>query len=240
MICTECGAENRDSAKFCNECGNALKPPQAGKPIPGPQPGMRYRRSPSRPSTPPPMAQQTPAAKPVPQQTASVSKTARPVTPSGSSMPDRTAIPANTATARPIPHRQPEASPAPGGAKETRQEAERLFNAEAIHRRQPPEIEPDLEISSPPRKKPRKSALSDNDNATIMIILALVFFAILAVGAGGVYFNLRDSHPELMRQEAEQREAARAKTEKSRNAPMQEMASFDLPFSKPRDRKSVV
>lgn len=90
-----------------------------------------------------------------------------------------------------------------------------------------------------PRKKSRKASMSDNDNATIMIILALVFFAILAVGAGGVYFNLRDSHPELMRQEAERIDAARAEAEKTGFVPMQEVASADLSFVPPSSSDAV-
>ena len=48
MICTKCGAANRPGAKFCDECGQSLKPAEAPALVPGPHPGMRYRRAAAR------------------------------------------------------------------------------------------------------------------------------------------------------------------------------------------------
>jgi|GEM_PF-6488931 len=42
----------------------------------------------------------------------------------------------------------------------------------------------------------KSSLREDVNNSTILLALVLVFLAILGVGAGGIYFNLHDSHPD--------------------------------------------
>lgn len=98
-----------------------------------------------------------------------------------------------------------------------------MLDAEALHRRI--QHEPDVEITTPqPKRRKRNDSSGDHDNATIMIVLALVFFAILAVGASGVYFNLRESRPDLLREKAERAEAAR-----NEYRSLHEDANFELP-----------
>lgn len=72
--------------------------------------------------------------------------------------------------------------------------------------REPPVVDPppaELPMVEPPpaRKKSGKAKTTDEvDTLSVMVVLVLVFIAILAVGAGGLYFNLRESHPELVRE----------------------------------------
>jgi hypothetical protein len=240
MICTKCGAANRPGAKFCDECGQSLKPVVPEAPIPGPHPGMRYRRSASReailqdvaqqaatpppkpePAAPPPRREPPPAA-PKREAQAPVRKTVSPRQETATRRPSITEPEVERVASR--TRRAAAARPEPPRKRETVvQDDEPVMSAEALHRRI--RHESDVEITTPePRKRKRGDSSGDHDNATIMIVLALVFFAILAVGASGVYFNLRESRPDLMREKAERAEAAR-----NEYAPLGEEASFELP-----------
>lgn len=67
-------------------------------------------------------------------------------------------------------------------------------------RSEPPNVSPIVE-PPPARKKSGKDRNRDEaETLSAMVVLVLVFIAILAVGAGGLYFNLRESHPELVRE----------------------------------------
>jgi hypothetical protein len=254
MICTKCGAANRPGAKFCDECGQSLKPAVAEAPIPGPHPGMRYRRSASResalqdvaqqaatppprpePAAPPPRREPPPAA---PKREAeAVRKTVSPKQETAARRPPIVESPREPVREKAVPRSKP-AVAAPSAPPPRKREIpvpddEPVINAEALHRRI--QHEPDVEITTPePKRHKRGNSAGDHDNATIMIVLALVFFAILAVGASGVYFNLRESRPDLMREKAERAEAAR-----NRYAPLQEEANFELP-SQPEYKTSAI
>ena len=238
MICTKCGAANRPGAKFCDECGQSLKPAVAEAPIPGPHPGMRYRRSAPRgalpedaaqpsatpppkrePAAPPPRREPPPAA-PKREAEAPVRKAVSPKQETASRRPPIT----EPASERVAPRSRPApATPPPRKRQMPVPDDEPGISAEPLHRRM--QHEPDVEITTPePKRRKRGNGSGDHDNATIMIVLALVFFAILAVGASGVYFNLRESRPDLMREKAERAEAAR-----NRYAPLEENAKFELP-----------
>jgi hypothetical protein len=243
MICTKCGAANRPGAKFCDECGQSLKPAVTEAPIPGPHPGMRYRRSAARdaleqgaaqqaaqtppkpePTAPPPRREPPPAA-PKREAAAQARKT---VSPKQETAARRPAM-AEAAPKKVAPRTEP-AVTAPSVSPPHKREIpvtddEPAMNAEALHRRI--QHEPDVEITTPePKRRKRNGNSGDHDNATIMIVLALVFFAILAVGASGVYFNLRESRPDLLREKAERAEAAR-----NEYRTLQEEANFELPPS---------
>jgi ribosomal protein L40E len=236
MICTRCGAANRPRAKFCDECGQSLKPAAAEAPIPGPHPGMRYRRSaareplpqyaqqanPPKPEpTPPPPRREPPPAAPKREATAPVRST--------TASKQETAASGAPMTAP--PHRkvelQREPAPRTPAASHQRQPEKRVADAPApdtpdLHRRV--HHGSDVEITTPAPRKRKRGDSGDHDNATIMIVLALVFFAILAVGASGVYFNLRESRPDLLREKAERADAARNEQRK-----LHEEARFELP-----------
>jgi hypothetical protein len=238
MICTKCGAVNRPGAKFCDECGQSLKPAVAQAPIPGPQPGMRYRRSaardvlpqdtaqaaatpPKREPTPPPPRREPPPAAPKREATSSgyAAAVAAPEV-----IPRRQKTTAPAAPREAIKSGCEPAAPMPSARQRelSLPEDEPMLSAEALHRRI--QQDSDVEITTPEPKRKRSNASSDHDNATIMIVLALVFFAILAVGASGVYFNLRESRPDLLREKAERAEAAH-----NEYRPLPEAANFEMP-----------
>jgi ribosomal protein L40E len=236
MICTKCGAANRPGAKFCDECGQSLKPADAPALVPGPHPGMRYRRAatrelvsdemspagstpPKREPTPPPPRREPPPA--APKREARPSGEATAVAEAGVALRKQPAVaPKGEAV---TPRRAPTPEVPAARAREAPSPVdEPLLNAEALHRRI--SHDPDVAITTPEPKRKRGNASGDHDNATIMIVLALVFFAILAVGASGVYFNLRESRPDLLREKAERAEAAR-----NEYRPLPEAASFEMP-----------
>lgn len=236
MICTKCGAANRPGAKFCDECGQSLKTADIPASVPGPHPGMRYRRAaarellpeemspagstpPKREPTPPPPRREPPPAAPRREARSSDETT---VVAAGSAAV-RTQRAVATKNEAITPRRAPTPEVPAARAREAPSPVEEpLLNAEALHRRT--RHDPDVAITTPEPKRKRGNASGDHDNATIMIVLALVFFAILAVGASGVYFNLRESRPDLLREKAERAEAAR-----NEYRPLPEAASFEMP-----------
>lgn len=228
MICTKCGAANRHGAKFCDQCGQPLKPVAAQTLIPGPHPGMRYRRSAVRETLPPDVAQ---AATLQPKSgikarceppSATLKREVRPPEyiasspkQEASSVPQQPVVePQHEAAMYPRPH----AASAMRRRRQLLPEDDVMLSAEALHRRI--NQESSVEITTPePRKRKQGGVSDDRDNITIMIVLVLVFFAILAVGAGGVYLNLRESHPDFLRDQAEH-----AKTSLNDHNPLRDVA----------------